>query len=198
MSHSPLLLLYKDCRTCENSVEYVRRHYCILWLMRKLMEAKRSTGKKMYFTHIFWIFGGCEGGFKTCRSFRWYNINHLIIPSECNIALFATGNHWNFICIIALGISEMEMSVQDLKRFSKTFKPRRTWIKANFLLSSRYKRKITHKKNFKLHIHSCNGKLYDYKDSNHNTNSVFASKVWSCSACVMVGDLNGENVVVAI
>jgi hypothetical protein len=68
-------------------------------------------------------------------------------------------------------------------------------MKAKLLLSSRYKGKIMHKKNFNLHIHSCDVKVSDYKDSNHITNVVFASTVWSCSPCVMVGDLNGENVV---
>jgi hypothetical protein len=70
--------------------------------------------------------------------------------------------------------------------------------KKELLLSSRYKGKNMHKKNFKLHIHSCNDKLSDYKDTNHITNSVFASKVWSCSPCVIVGDFNVENVVVAL
>jgi hypothetical protein len=70
--------------------------------------------------------------------------------------------------------------------------------KKELLLSSRYKGKIMHKKNFNLHIHSCNYNLTDYKDTKHITNSVFSSKVWICSPCVMVCDLNGENVVVAI
>jgi len=70
--------------------------------------------------------------------------------------------------------------------------------KKELLHSSRYKRKIMHKKNFKLHIHSCNDKLSDYKDRNHITNSGVASKVWSHSPCVMVGDINGENVLAAI
>jgi hypothetical protein len=70
-------------------------------------------------------------------------------------------------------------------------------MKEKLLLSSRYKGEIMHKKNFNFHIHSFVGKVSDYKDSNHNTNVVFASTVWSRSPCVMVGDLNGENVVVA-
>jgi hypothetical protein len=70
--------------------------------------------------------------------------------------------------------------------------------KTELLLSSRYKGKIMHKKNFNVHIHSCNDNLTDYEDTNHITNSVFSSKVWSCNPYVMVGDFNGENVVVAI
>jgi ribosomal protein L37AE/L43A len=88
--------------------------------------------------------------------------------------------------------------VQDLKPFPKMFKTKKAMNKKGLLLSSRYKRKIMHKKNFKLQIHSCKDKLSDCKDKNHIKNSVFAFKIWICSPCVMVCDINGENVVVAI
>jgi hypothetical protein len=121
MSHSPLLLLYKDCRAFENSIDYVRRHYCIISLMRKLMEAKRLIRKKCILLILSNFFGRCEEGFKTYRSFMWYNIIRLNIPSDCNIALFSTGNNWNFIYIIALGISEMGKLRARFKTFSYKF-----------------------------------------------------------------------------